>query len=86
MCFQPPSLNGDVIAWRKKSEPTEAGPLHYAAAATTAPTEAPTTDRHCTSFSYGFRPRKGGRERGAKALYLAKKAQADCAEVVFDWK
>ena len=72
-CFQPPSLNGDVIAWRKKPELTDAGPLHCAAAATVL-TDAPTANRHSTSFSYDFRLRKCGRESGTKALYRAKKA------------
>ena len=73
VCYQPPSLNGNVITWRKKPELTEAGPLHCAAAATTALTDAPTADRYCISFSYGFRPGKVGRESGAIVLYRAKK-------------
>ena len=86
VCYQPPSLNGNVITWRKKPELTEAGPLHCATVATTAPTDAPTGDRHCASFGYNFRPRKGRRESGTKALYRAKKAQTDCAEVAFHWE
>ena len=73
VCYQPPSLNGDVIGWRKKPELTEAGHLHCAVAVTTAPTDAPTANRHCASFSYGFWPGKGRGKSGAKALYRAKK-------------
>ena len=74
VCFRKPSLNDNVIAWRKKPELTEAEPLHSAAVATTAPMGAPTAKTHCTSFGYNFnfRPGKGGRESGAKALYRAK--------------
>ena len=86
VCYQPPSLNGDVIARRKKTELTEAGPLHCAAAATTAPMNASTADRHCTSFSYGFRPGKGGRKSGAKYYIRHRKALTDRAEVVLVWE
>ena len=56
--FQPPSLKGNVIAWSKKPGLTGTRLLHCAAAATISPTSAPTTNRHCASFSYNFEARK----------------------------
>ena len=56
--FQPPSLKGNVIAWSKIPGLTETVLLHCAAAATISLTSAPTTNRHCASFSYNFEARK----------------------------
>ena len=86
VCYQPPSLNGDVITWRKKPGLTAAGPLHCAAAATTATTGAPAAYRHRASFTYDFSPEEVGEKVAQKHYIGPRKALIDCAEVVFDWE